>query len=272
MELELDRVRAFLLDLDGTLYQGERALPGAPKFVAALRAHGCPIRFVTNTTSRCRATLAARLARLGIMAEEEEIFGPPYAAARYLQARGVTRVYLLVQEDARQEFTGVAHVEEDAEFVVVGDLGEEWSFQRLNRAFRLLMEGAELIALGNSRYWLAPDGLRLDAGPFVAALEFATGKEPLVLGKPAPVFFRLAIEDLGMVPEQVAMVGDDVEVDVAGAQRAGLMGILVRTGKFRPEDLEGPVKPDWVVDSVADLTRGLGEEAASSPSRPFHDR
>lgn len=253
MEQPLAEIRAFLIDLDGTLYRGESALPGAPEFVAELRARGYPICFVTNTTSRCRATLAAKLEGLDFAAEEGEIFGPPYAAARYLQGQGATHAFLLVQEDARREFEGIAHVEEDTEFVVVGDLGEEWSFQRLNRAFRLLMEGAELIALGKSRYWLASDGLKLDAGPFVAALEFATGQEALVLGKPAPPFFRLAVDDLGLSPEQVAMVGDDIEVDVAGAQRAGLVGVLVCTGKFRPEDLSGPAKPDLVVDSVADL-------------------
>lgn len=252
-----DTTRAFLIDLDGTLYQGESVIPGAPEAVAALRAWGCPIRFVTNTTSRCRATLAEKLRGLGIPVQEEESFAPPYAAARYMRVHGISHAYLLVQEDARQEFEGIAHVEEDAKHVVVGDLGEEWTFQKLNQAFRLLMEGAQLIALGKSRYWRVSDGLMLDAGPFVAALEFATGKEALVLGKPAPSFFRLAVNDLGFSPAQVAMVGDDIDTDVAGAQRAGLVGVLVRTGKFRPDDLNGPVRPDLVLDSVADLIWAL---------------
>ena len=120
------------------------------------------------------------------------------------------------------------------------------------------MGGAQLIALGKTRYWLASDGLRLDAGPFVAALEYATGQEAFLLGKPSPGFFQLAVDDLGLAPEQVAMVGDDVDVDVAGAQQAGMVGILVCTGKFRSHDLCGPVKPDLVVDSVADLVDRMG--------------
>lgn len=253
-------VCAFLLDLDGTLYQDKEVIPGAPEFVAALRARGYPIRFVTNTTSRCRATLAAKLTRMGVPAEEAEIFQPPYAAARYLQGQGITRAYLLVQQDARREFADrVAHVEDDVEYVVVGDLEEAWSFQKLNHAFQLLMEGAELIALGKSRYWRAADGLKLDAGPFVAALEFATDKEALVLGKPAVPFFRLAVDDLGVLPEQAMVVGDGIDTDVGGAQRAGLSSVLVRTGKFHPRDLDGPVQPDLVVDSVADITQRLIE-------------
>ena len=254
MEHPLAPVRALLIDLDGTVYQGDSAIPGAREFVSELRAQNYPLRFVTNTTSACRATLVAKLERLGIAAEEADIFGPPYAAAQYLRDRGVTRACLLVREDARREFGTIEHAVEDVEFVLVGDLGEAWSFRGLNQAFRLLMGGAELIALGKNRYWSGSDGLVLDAGPFAAALEFATGKEALVQGKPAAPFFHLAVDDLGLLPDQVAMVGDGIATDVEGAQRAGLVGILVRTGKFRPDDLRGSVEPQLVVDSLADVT------------------
>lgn len=253
MNPTLAHIRGFLLDLDGTLYQDNEAIPGASEFVAELRARGYALRFVTNTTSRCRASLAAKLERLGIAAAEEEIFAPSYAAARYLRELGITRAHLLTQVDALRDFAGISHVETDAPFVVVGDLGDEWTFQKLNQAFRLVMEGAELIALGKTRYWRASDGLRLDAGPFVAALEFAAGREALVLGKPASAFFRLAVDDLGLTPQQIAVVGDGIDTDVGGAQRAGLLGVLVCTGKFRPADLDGAVKPDLVVESLGEL-------------------
>ncbi len=251
-------VRALLVDLDGTVYQGEEAIPGAPEALSALRGQGSLIRFVTNTTSRCRATLAEKLTRLGIPAETEDLFEPPYAAARYLRTQGCIGAHLLVREDARREFAGITHLEADAEFVVVGDLGDGWDFRRLNHAFRLVMAGAEIIALAMTRSWVASDGLRLDAGPFVKALEFATGKKALVLGKPAPAFFHLAMDDLGLSPQQMAMVEDDIEVDVGGAQRAGMMGTLVRTGKFQPSDLGGPVMPNLVIDSIADLVQRAG--------------
>jgi len=139
--------------------------------------------------------------------------------------------------------------------VVIGDLGEGWDFRTLNRAFRLLHSNPEasLIALGTTRFWQAPEGLRLDAGPFVAALEYATGRKPVVCGKPAEPFFQAAAAKLGFAPSEILMIGDDIDIDVGGAQRAGLRGALVRTGKFRPGDLNHAVKPDAVLDSIANL-------------------
>jgi phospholysine phosphohistidine inorganic pyrophosphate phosphatase len=121
------------------------------------------------------------------------------------------------------------------------------------------MDGADLIALQRNRYWRREDGLALDAGPFVAALEYASGRSATVVGKPEAGFFRLALEDLGLGPHEVAMVGDDAEADVVGAQAAGLKGILVRTGKYRPET-EG--RPDLVLESFAALPEALGLEAS----------
>ena len=144
---------------------------------------------------------------------------------------------------------------------VLTPAGRGWDFATLNRAFRLLMSDAAppLVALGLTRYWRADDGLRLDAGPFVRALEYATGRTAVVLGKPDPAFYDGAVEDLDLEPGQVVMVGDDVRSDVEGAQRAGLTGVLVCTGKFSPPDLDGDVSPDAVLDSIADLPRWWAE-------------
>ena len=246
-------IAAVLLDLDGTLYTAEGPIPGAAEAVRALRAHGVTVRFVTNTTTRSRRALAERLNRMGFPAVPEEIYSPPWAAGCFLRARGA-RAFLLVPERAREDFAGVPEDDQRPDYVVVGDLGEDWTFERLNRAFRLILEeGAGLIGLGRTRYWRAADGLRLDVGPFVAALEEATGRKALILGKPDPAFFRLILEDLGVPPERTAMVGDDIEIDVGGAQRVGMRGLLVRTGKFRPADLEGSIRPDAVLGSVAEL-------------------
>lgn len=251
-------IRAILLDLDGTLYTAERTIPGAVEAVWALRARGLVVRFVTNTTTRSRRALAERLNRMGFPAEPAEIYTPAWAAGRFLRQRQA-RAYLLVPEGAREDLEGVLDEEERPDYVVIGDLGEAWTFERLNRAFRLILEhGAGLIGLGRTRYWRAADGLRLDVGPFVAALEEATGQKAMIFGKPDPGFFRMVLEDLGMPPEQVAMVGDDIEIDVGGAQAVGMRGILVRTGKFRPADLSGPIRPDAVLASVAELPAWLG--------------
>jgi HAD superfamily hydrolase (TIGR01458 family) len=245
--------RAFLIDLDGVLYDDNQPIPGATEAIAHLREKGCPFRFATNTTMRCRASLRRKLADFGFEVSADEIFSAPMAAARYLRRQGQPRLFLLLKEDAHRDFTGLEITDQRPDFVVVGDMGDEYSATLLNKAFRLILGGAELIALQKSRYWKTAEGLTLDAGPFVVALEYATGQQARVIGKPSLDFFRLAVNDLGVAPAEVAMIGDDIEVDVGGAQRAGLKGILVRTGKFQEADLQSGIEPDGVIDSIADL-------------------
>ena len=249
----LNHVDALLIDLDGTVYQFDQLLPGAGDTLAWLRGRGVPLRFVTNSTMRSRSSLAARLRGMGVQADEDDILNPVSVAAHYLREHHAS-AYLLVLDDALTEFEGVPQDTDHPDFVVIGDLGDAWTFDRLNQAFRLLLEkNAGFIALGKSRYWRAADGLRLDSGPFVTALEFATGRYALVMGKPERAFFQQAINMLGLAPERVAMIGDDIDVAVAGAQRAGLLGALVKTGKFRPEDLAKGIWPNYVYHSLADL-------------------
>lgn len=234
------KVSAVLLDLGGVIYVGDRPIPGAIEAVARLRKARLPIRFLTNTTRRPVARLAADVCRLGLEVHEEEILAPAALARRYLVAHRL-RPYLLVHPDLESEFARLP--EGEAEAVVVGDAGERFTYASLNAAFRRLVAGAEFLALAMNRNFRDADGeLSLDAGPFVRALEYASGREALVLGKPAPSFFREAVAALGSRPAETAMVGDDVEADVGGAQAAGLIGILVQTGKYRPGD-EGKIDP-----------------------------
>ena len=252
---------AVLFDLDGVVWEAGRPIDGARETVAWARARGLPHRFVTNTTSRGRDALVERLARCGIEAGVDDVWSAPWVAAAWLGAQEPGPVALFVREAVRAEFAGLGILPDDAEHgarsVVVGDLAEGWDYATLNRAFRLLHADPEarLVALGMTRYWSTPDGVSLDVAPFVVALAHATGKEPVVMGKPAPAFFRVAAGDLGVPLSRVLMVGDDIVTDVGGAQEAGLKGALVRTGKFRPADLGGAVTPDAVLDSIADLPR-----------------
>jgi HAD superfamily hydrolase (TIGR01458 family) len=247
--------------MDGVLYAADNIINGAVDTVAWLGTQGIPHLFVTNTTSRSRAALAGKLASFGIPAQEAEILTPAGAAAEWLRARGEGGIALFLQASARLEFAGLPCLPDDAErgasYVVVGDLGDRWDYATLNRAFRLLYHNpeAQLIALGMTRYWLAPEGIALDVAPFVVALEYATGRKARVFGKPETPFFQAALEKLGLTAGQVVMVGDDIEADVGGAQAAGLKGILVQTGKFRPSDLAGSIRPDTVLACVADLPR-----------------
>jgi HAD superfamily hydrolase (TIGR01458 family) len=220
-----------------------------------------PYRLVTNTTSRSRFMLAERLRSYGFEVSTDEIFTATQAGMGLAQKAGYHRIAPFTPEPALADMTGLelgggtsrrpAHTRPEA--ILVGDLAEHWTYHLLQEAFEYVMEGAELIALSRDRYWLREDRLALDAGPFVAALEFATGKAARVAGKPSPTFYAEALSSLGMAPSRaVAMVGDDLWSDVEGAQRAGLQGWLVRTGKYRESILrESGIHPDRILASVA---------------------
>jgi HAD superfamily hydrolase (TIGR01458 family) len=261
--MTLRKPSAILFDMDGVLYNDTIPIAGAREALAWVDSERIPHLFVTNTSSRSRRYLAEKLVQFGIAATEDDILSPPAAAGDWLRAHAEGPVALFVPEKARAEFAGLDVVRADAEtgarYVVIGDLADAWDFRTINRAFRLLHSHPDstLIALGMTRYWQTPDGLQLDVAPFVAALEHAAGKQAMVFGKPARRFFLAAAERLGIAPENILMIGDDIEVDVGGAQRAGLMGALVKTGKFRPSDLERPVKPDIVLESVAEFPAWL---------------
>jgi HAD superfamily hydrolase (TIGR01458 family) len=254
----LSGVRALLLDLDGTVYQSGSLIPGAADALAALAARRIPHCFVTNTSSRPRSTLVRELAEMGLPVDAEQVFTAPRAARDYLLRRGLVRCHLMVAPEVFEDFEGIEPAEERAEAVVLGYLGEAMTYSRLNRAFRLLLDGAELVTFSRNRYFAAPDGLSLDDGAFAAALEHASGRTATIVGKPAPEFFSAALRFLKTPPTETAVVGDDLEGDVAGAQGAGMRGVLVQTGKFRPEDLErSPVRPDAVLASLADLPAAI---------------
>jgi HAD superfamily hydrolase (TIGR01458 family) len=250
----LEPVSAFLIDLDGVLYVEDEPVNGAAQAVAQLRECRFALRFVTNTTAHSRARTLAKLSRLGFAVSDSELITPASLARRYCRNRGYRRVALVMNDEVKRDFAGLEETVEGAQAVIVGDLGPAFGYDVLNQAFRCVMEGAELIALQKNRYWLRADGLSLDVGPFVAAIEYATNRHAVVVGKPASGFFEQALEDLGVRGRAAAMVGDDIESDIGGALGAGLQAILVRTGKYREDRVrESGIEPSAVIDSIADL-------------------
>ncbi len=191
------------------------------------------MRFVTNSTRLTRNAVANRLARMGLEAPIQHLFTPVVAARHYLISRNLTP-HLLVHPDIQSEFADLLGSPPGA--VLLGDAGPGFTYETLNQCFRLLLEGLPLLAMGSNRYFRDQSGLNLDAGPFMAALEYAAEMEAIVLGKPSIEFFLAAVNSLDLPPQDVVMVGDDAEMDVRGALAAGLQGVLVRTGKYRPGD------------------------------------
>jgi HAD superfamily hydrolase (TIGR01458 family) len=249
-------MRAVLLDIDGVLYVEDEPIAGAVESVARLRDAGLILRFVTNTTNRSHAATVAKLRRLGFVVAETELLTPAELAVRVCRRRGHRRVALFVAPGLRADFAALDEPADDepADAVIVGDLGDAWDYATLNRAFRLLVDGADLIALQKNRYWLSSDGLALDAGPFVAALEYATDRAATIVGKPARAFFEQALAAAGVGASEAVMVGDDVESDIGGALAAGLRTVLVRTGKYRPDRVVASgITPTATVASIADV-------------------
>ena len=250
------RPAAVLLDIDGVLVVGDRPVPGAIQALDWIRETGISFRCVTNGTRRSRATIAARLADFGFPTEPKDIFSPAIAAVRRIRGVGADSCHLVSTGDVHLDLLngGCRLVDSDTPFVVVGDAAENWTYGAMNRAFRLLLDGACLIALERDRYWREQDGLSLGAGPFVAGLEYAAGCAAEVLGKPSPAFFRLALDDLDRASGPILMIGDDPVADIGGARGAGCAGWLVRTGKYRDGDaIPAAAVPDRVIDSIADL-------------------
>ena len=249
-------IQGLLIDLDGTVYLGRDLIPGAAGAIARLREAGVPFLFTTNTSRMSRSDISASLAGMGLSVEPSEIFSAPVAAARWLKDEGVRRIHLLVADSTREDFEGFEVTQDDPDAVLVGDLGDAFTFERLNAGFRSLRAGAQLVAIHRNRYWLTEEGPTLDAGPFVAALEYASRQQATLVGKPSAAFFATASALLGIPRERLAVVGDDLETDVRGGRSAGLATIQVRTGKYDERLLlEAPAdqRPDHVVDTLAEV-------------------
>lgn len=256
---------AILLDVDGVLHVSGEPIPGASHAVNRLRADGHRLRFVTNNTTRSRAALAGELRAMGVDLEDEELQTSPRAAAGALAGR---RVLALTMPAITEDLEGVQLVGDSAEVVLVGgaDEGPEtnnvFSYMNLARAFAELDAGAELYCLHKNAWWQTSRGPLLDSGAFVAGLEYATGLEATVLGKPSPTYFLAALEAVDADPELTWMIGDDIEADIGGAQKHGMRTALVRTGKFRPDAVErSGIMPDAILSSVADLPEWLDGRA-----------
>jgi HAD superfamily hydrolase (TIGR01458 family) len=252
---------AILLDVDGVLHVSGEPIPGAVDAVRRLRAAGHRIRFITNSTTMARHQLGESLRGLGFVIEDDELQTTGSVAARVLAGK---RVLALTMPGILDDLEGLQLIGMNADAVLVGgaDESEEpgriFSYLNLNRAFLELQAGASLYCLHRNRWWQTVEGPRLDSGAFVAGLEYAAGVEATILGKPSPEYFGAALEAIDADPQLAWMIGDDLEGDIVGAQRHGMRTVLVRTGKFRPDELEhASAAPDGIVSSIAQLPEWL---------------
>jgi phospholysine phosphohistidine inorganic pyrophosphate phosphatase len=261
-------IRGILLDLEGVIYQEQDTIPGAVEAIDVLERCGLRICYVTNTTIQPRRAIAKRLASMGISINRDNLMTPPVAAGLLLARMRASRVHLAAAESLAEDFRDFELVEADSadiDAIVLGDLYLDFTWRRLNNLFQAMCRGAPLVALHKNRNCRRAEGLTLDLGPFVAALEYAAAVQAHVVGKPSATFFNMALESIRLSASEVLMVGDDIEADIGGAKAAGLFAVQVRTGKYREQDEHhSSVTPDDRIRSLADLPRWIAERERQS--------
>ncbi len=255
----LSAIKGVLFDLDGVLYIGPKAIDGAVKAVDVIRNSQIKCRFVTNTSTLSLVSLQQKINALGFSIPANEIISAPQATLLYLKRQHDPVCRFLLADDVKSDFAEFTQSHTAANFIVIGDIGDRWSYPLLNEVFNSLINGAKLIAIHKNKFWQTEHGLQMDIGGFIHGLEYASGVKAMIIGKPSPDFFNIALDDMALRPDEVVMIGDDIDADVGGGQQAGLKGVLVKTGKYRQGYVEASiVKPDFITDSVVDLPELLG--------------
>ena len=256
-------IKGILFDLDGVLYIGKEPIVGAIEAVDKIREEGYQCRFVTNTSTLSTESIRDKINAMGFNVVQSEIMSAPQAAVNFLEKQPNPVCRLLLADDVKNDFSQFTQSETAANFIVIGDIGDSWTYELLNEVFSCLMNGAKLIAIHKNRFWQTDSGLHMDIGAFIAGLEYASNSEAMLIGKPSPDFFKAALSDMQLNQHEVLMVGDDIDSDIEGAQQAGISGILVRTGKYRKlYTVASTTKPYLTIDSIADLPKVLSKLAA----------
>ena len=243
--------------MDGVFIQSGNLLPGALETVNILKAKNIPFRFLTNTTTKSKKTLHKQLIRLGIKCEEKHIFSAGFAGIRTIIDMGGPSCKLYISDDLKEDYKVFNLNNSSPELIVIGDY-KKWDTNLLNQAFNYVMAGANILALHAGKYYKTDKGLKLDAGAFVKAIEYSTGKEAIVVGKPNTLFFQEALHDLKLTQNDVLMIGDDLYNDIYGAQRLNIKGILVKTGNYSPKNIQdSTIAPDGIIDSIGEIAKIL---------------
>ena len=247
----------FLIDMDGVIYRGSELIPGADRFIAELLALELPFFFLTNNSQRTRRDVATKLRRLGIPAEESHIFTCAMATARFLAIQKPGGTAYVIGEGGllhALHHNGYAIVDHDPDYVVVGE-GRAVTYEMVETAIRMVMNGARLIATNLDPNCPTQGGIRPGCGAIVAMIETATGRKAFSAGKPSAVMMRAARKELGLDASRTTMIGDTMETDILGGVQLGYRTILVLSGGTRREDLGAfAYRPDMVVESIADLS------------------
>ena len=252
-------IKALLIDLEGVLYSDNKLIPGSIEAVKKFKKSGLKLRFLTNTTTTPRKIIFNKLIDFGFDINEEEIFTPIIATRNYLRDNAVKKISLFTNIEIVEEFNDYEITQKNPDVVIMGDIFKNFNWEILDRIFKLIyINNAALIALHQNKYCMRDDKVSLDLGPFVKAIEYASGKKSILMGKPEKNFFDLVINDLNTNNENILMIGDDITADIEGSKNANLKAVQVKTGKFQEKDLENFIQPNDRILSINDLPKFLG--------------
>ena len=254
----LSNIKGILLDLDGVLCIGKTPIPGAIEVIQLMKEKEIPFRIATNYTTLSRTSLFTKLNSMGINVDEHHIVSAAYAGVLKLRSMGSPSCEIFLKEDTKSDYEEFQIDSISPEVIVIGDLDDQWTFDIINNIFNKVLNGSKIIALHKGRYFQASEGLQIDSGAFIKAIEYATSTTSEVVGKPEKAFFELALKDMNLAPEESMMIGDDIINDVEGAQLAGVKGVLVKTGKYRKDLVEkSNIEPDLIISSIDEIIKYL---------------
>jgi HAD superfamily hydrolase (TIGR01458 family) len=242
-----------MFDIDGVLEFQGKAYPGAVELLGSLRKKGITIRILSNSTLKSRKVCTERLNRHGFGVTQEEVITASWATARYLRTLKPKSCWVMLKGKGIEEFREFKMDEEAPEYIVLGDYREEFKFENMNKALKLLLQGTGLIVMIPEKVDHSLGGVELTVGAYGKMLEDAAGINATYIGKPSPYMFDSALDSMGIDRAGVLMVGDRVSTDIVGARQAGIPSVLVKTGEFKEGDLSGDVQPDYVVNAITEI-------------------
>jgi len=249
-----DNFKGIIFDVDGVLEFKGQVYPGAIELVRRLRQNGIIIRILTNSTLKSRKSCAVKLNQIGFEILEEEVVTASYATAKYLKTLNPRSCWVMLKREGLAEFNHFVHDDQNPEYIVLGDYREDFRFEILNKALKLLLSGSKLIVMITEKVDQSMGDVELTVGAYGKMLEDAAGITAIWIGKPNKYVFDVALESMGIQKHQVLMVGDRITSDISGAKTAGIKSILVKSGEFRERDLTGEVQPDYVVESIKEVS------------------
>ncbi len=248
-----DNFKGVIFDIDGVLEFQGKVYPGAIELIDRLREKGFIIRILSNSTLKSREYCAEKLVKMGFSIFEDEVITASYATARYLKRLNPKSCWVMLKGKGFTEFRDFMHDEKNPEYIVVGDYREEFNFQNLNKALKLLLAGSKLIVMIPEKVDHSLGEVELTVGAYGKMLEDAAGVKASYIGKPSQFIFDVALESMDVERCRVLMVGDRVATDITGAKRAGIKSVLIKTGEFKKSDLSGDIQPDFILNSLKEI-------------------